>query len=630
MPILSSSPVRDMTSWLIWILVLVALLLPQPGCQASLGMDLWQSAYAPVGWFDSGIRLRWYLVWWRVRGWLNLGIQRAVIFAQLLTCPSLAAMIQVLTRQQVIHYLGALPVLVVLLQKLHVREIINRHCPTHSPLDHGVVALVLVLNRLMAPRPLYKMVNWLATTAICKHLGIPKEKFNDDRLGRTLDVLAEHLPAIWSEIQQQIFLHFKIDLSILFYDLTALIMTGQYADSELVNYGFAHNTPKEDPKVKLGMVASQDGGLPLLFQAWAGNTADKVTVQSNMHNLRTFLQQQGWQASQVLVIGDCANLNSELAFAYQEAQLRYLAGLAKLEKVHRELVLGPDGRDFERLHLAEGYEGVPCEVPFTHKGRTLVQRGLVVRSEPMRQSLRAERRRKVRALLLALHQIRGKIGQKSYRSEKEINRRVATQLKRSPVRDLIDVEVTAVEGQIQVHWRINANALQAAERKDGRFLLVTNDFSLSYPEMLALYRKKDALEKRFEVCKQDLKMRPLHVHSDERIRAMFLINLIALLAYSLLERQAEQHGLCLTAHRIIEQLSTLQVLEIEAWDDSRIWSWPKGTQPEAVLLLTALLTDLSEQPRMALPSGALTRNLLPDGLPREIHDFLPNPTLTSD
>ena len=75
-----------------------------------------------------------------------------------------------------------------------------------------------------------------------------------------LDTLAEHLPAIWTDIQQQTLLRYKIDLSVLFYDLTALIMTGQYADNTLVDYGFAHNTPSDDPKVKLGMVASQDGG----------------------------------------------------------------------------------------------------------------------------------------------------------------------------------------------------------------------------------------------------------------------------------------------------------------------------------------------------------------------------------
>jgi hypothetical protein len=49
----------------------------------------------------------------------------------------------------------------------------------------------------------------------------------------------------------------------------------------------------------------------------------------------------------------------------------------------------------------------------------------------------------------------------------------------------------------------------------------------------------------------------------------FRIRLIALLAYSLLERQVRRQGLCLTAHRILERLSGLQMVKIETWDGSR-------------------------------------------------------------
>jgi len=629
MTILSSSTHRDLAIWLIWLLVVLAMLVPQTIFPKVGLAEIWQSAFDPVPWLGWSFRQKWYTVSWRVRRWIYQWAGWLVLAARLWACRNLAEVIQVLTRQQIVRYLGALPVLVALLERLQVRGIINRHCATRSPVDHGAVALVLVLNRLMAPRPLYKMVDWLASTLIAEHLGIPADKFNDDRLGRTLDVLAAHLPAIWSDLQQQVLLRYKIDLSILFYDLTALVMSGQYPKSELVDYGFAHNTPSDDPKLKLGLVASQDGGLPLLFQPWSGRTADKATVQTNLHHLRAFLHQHGWSASQVLVVGDCANLSSELAFAYQEANLRYLAGLAKLEKVHRQLVLAPQARDFERLPLAEGYSGVPCAVPFTHNGRTLTHRGLVVRSEPMRQALRRERQKHLRDLLVALHHIQGKLGQKRYRSEKEIDQRVTTQWKRSPVGQLVGVRVaTNPEGQVSLHWWIDANALQEAQRGDGRFLLVTNDFSLSYGNMLALYRKKDIAEKRFEVCKQDLKVRPLHVHSDERIQAMLLINLIALLAYSLLERQAEQAGLCLTARRIIEQLSTLQVQAIEAWDGSRAWSFQE-TLPGQGQLLTALLQALDEKPRSPLPSGPLTRNLLPQGLPLQVDHFLTLPHISS-
>ena len=626
MPILSFSTHRDFVSWLIWSLVVISMLLMRGSTLPDVGSggfptDVWQSTFDPVPWFGRRLRLQWCAAWWKIRRWANQWKRWLVLVIRLWSCHNLAQVIQVLTRKQLVRHLSALPILVALLSRLRVREIINHYCPTRSPIDNGTVALVLVLNRLMAPRPLYKVVDWLATTLVAEHLGVSRFKFNDDRLGRTLDALAEQLPAIWADIQQQTLLRYKIDLSVLFYDLTALIMTGNYADSGLVDYGFAHNTPSDDPKVKLGLLASQDGGLPLLFQPWSGRTADKATVQTNMHNLRQFLQQNGWKPSQVLVVGDCANLNSELACAYQAANLRYLAGLGKLEKVHKDLILAPGDQSFKQMPLTDqtdpdGYWGVPCQVPFTFEGHTLLHRGLVVLSGPMQQALRQTRKQDLRKLQIALHQIRCKImvGQKRYRSEKEINCRIATQLKRSTVGSLIKVQLTTThEGKFNLAWYLDGDALLAAGRGDGRYLLVTNDFSLSYPQMLALYRKKDAIEKRFEVCKQDLKVRPLFVHSDERIQAMLLVNMIALLVYSLIERQAEQHGLCLTARQMIERISTLQIQIIEAWDGSWTWSWIETTDGQ-VLLLATILQVLYEKPRVTLSTDLIMCYLLPEGV----------------
>jgi hypothetical protein len=123
-------------------------------------------------------------------------------------------------------------------------------------------------------------------------------------------------------------------------------------------------------------------------------------------------------------------------------------------------------------------------------------------------------------------------------------------------------------------------------------------------------------------------VRPLYVHSDERIQAMLLVNLIALLVYSLLERQAEQHGLSLTTRQIIYKLSTLQVQQIEAWDGSCVWSWHETTDGQ-LMLLTTLLLALDDKPHLPFHSGQLSRNLLPAGLPLQVEDVLSIPKMPS-
>ena len=84
-------------------------------------------------------------------------------------------------------------------------------------MDHGTVALVLVLNRLHAPRPLWRIADWVAQTVLVNMLGVPAAKFNDDRLARTLDALSLHKREIWLAISQQALQRFNIDKRFLFY-----------------------------------------------------------------------------------------------------------------------------------------------------------------------------------------------------------------------------------------------------------------------------------------------------------------------------------------------------------------------------------------------------------------------------
>jgi len=150
---------------------------------------------------------------------------------------TLAQLVDLVTRSQLRRHLGALPVLYALLEVLQVREIINRHCPTAAEVDHGAVAMVLILNRLMAPQPLYQVADWLARTVLVYRLGVPAEKFNDDRLGRTLDAISQHKRDIWQDIVHRAFVQAGIDLTLIFYDLTAFVVHGAYTDSQLADDG---------------------------------------------------------------------------------------------------------------------------------------------------------------------------------------------------------------------------------------------------------------------------------------------------------------------------------------------------------------------------------------------------------
>lgn len=519
-----------------------------------------------------------------------------------------------LTARQLRYQLGALPVLYALLETLEVRRIINRHCPTRAQVDHGTVALVLILNRLMFPLPLYRVADWVGQTMLVAAFGIEAAKFNDDRLERTLDALAPHLEAIWQEVVSVALRKAHIDLSLIFYDLTAFIAHGRYADSRWMDFGFAHNTPRNKRKFKLGLNTLADGNLPGLYRLWSGRTTDQATVQQNMENLARWLQDHHWPLHKTLVVGDRAMLSAEIAITYDRVGLRYLAGLRCIQKEHQALLLAWDDERFAAFPLVPGeapqYWGRGCTVTFEHEGHQVAHKGLVVLAGPLRDQLRQTRRERLQALEAELAQVRDAIGQPRLRTVKAVQRRVNGCLRRSKVGHLLEVSVYETPAaRVHLTWRVKEAALAQAERKDGRYLLVTNDWSLSHQEMFRLYREKDGGEKRFAVCKNDLQVSPIYLHQDQRIAAMILLNMLALLAYSLLERQVRQQGLALTTRQLIRRLENLTLIETHCWDGSCLRRITPAT-PECLELLSlvaealnALMdTVLPEQPApMALP-----------------------------
>jgi len=628
---------RAWTQILIWLLWLVAIMVYlQPVSQAGNSMDgsmpllgvvtheqraawlfPWQNRYRWKKWTLAKYR-RWRAAWRKAKRTAQLA--RLALTGVL----SLAQVVYWLTTYQVRYRLGALPILYALLETLKVRQSINRHCPTQAEVDHGTVALVLILNRLLLPLPLYQVADWVGQTVLVGVLGIPSAKFNDDRLGRTLDALYPHLEAIWLEVVETALLKADIDLSLIFYDLTAFVAHGRYANSELLDFGFAHNTPSNKRKFKLGLNAIADGNLPWLYWMWSGRTADQATVQHNMAQLAAWLKSHGKPAGDSLIVGDRAMLNDELALAYEQHGLRHLTGLRCLRTEHQALLTQWPEEQFLPFPLEDApqpqYWGRGCQVRFSHNGQSTTHKGLVVLAGPIRDQLRHSRNSQLETLSQELALVKSQIGQPRLRTRKAVQRRVNARLRHSKVGRLMSVSVFETEaGHIDLRWQVDTYALWQAEQRDGRYLLVTNDWNLSHRQMLSLYRQKDGVEKQFHVCKSDLNVSPIYLHQDRRIAAMLLINMLALLAYSLLERQLRQQGLHLTTRQLIKRLQHLIVIETHCLDGStlrRLTPLDPDLLPLLNLVALALddllhATGVSSQPLLPASTSTLSTRSLP-------------------
>lgn len=70
-------------------------------------------------------------------------------------------------------HLGASPLLLEVIERLGIEALINQHCPTgRRKVSCGKAALVIVLSRLLNPKALYKIEDWLRESGLETLLGV--------------------------------------------------------------------------------------------------------------------------------------------------------------------------------------------------------------------------------------------------------------------------------------------------------------------------------------------------------------------------------------------------------------------------------------------------------------------------
>ena len=519
----------------------------------------------------------------------------------------LAAATDAALDRELVLQLGALPLLLPLIERLGLRTIVNRHChPTASigeALDHGLVTGVLVLNRLLAPQPLVHVESWVAGTVLPDLWGLDALQCNDDRLARALDALHPHLDAIWQDLLVAALRTFELDLSRLAYDITSVAFCGTYDDAELVRYGYSRDHRPDRKQVELAATVLLEGGIPFDYRVLAGNVADCTTPVANLHRLQTVLAAlppRPPDAGSPLVVSDRAMLTLEAIAAYAASALHYLGPLdpglgqgavrallagipaAELTAPTTALAYRPQRAATDAAFVP--YHGVTRELELPHPEADqppLRVRALVVWSPGKARVDAQVRVAHLTRLETALTDLAGKLGRRPYTTVASVNKRVTTLLSRHPARSFLTVTVDRTEMGLTLTWERQLDALAAAAALDGRYVLGTNAPTLPPDELLALSKQRDVPEKRFALLKGPLAVRPLFLHHQSRILSLLFCTLVALLLFALLEWLARRAGEAASGTALFARFAEAAVLVLAFQDGTPLrrvigvdWRYP--------------------------------------------------------
>ena len=227
-----------------------------------------------------------------------------------------------LDRELILH-LGALPLLLPLLERLGLREVVNRHC---HPREHpGGPRRGAGHRRAGAQPPAGAPAagargDLAGGTALPDLWGLEAPQCNDDRLARTLDALHPTWRPLagpgGGRVQA-----FGLDLSRLAYDLTSVAFCGAYEGRTWCASGTAATTGR--PQAGGAGDHGDPGGRGALdYRVLAGNVADRTTPVDNLRRLQTLLAAlppRAPTATPPLVVSDRAMLTLEALAAYEAA-----------------------------------------------------------------------------------------------------------------------------------------------------------------------------------------------------------------------------------------------------------------------------------------------------------------------
>ena len=328
-----------------------------------------------------------------------------------------------------------------------------------------------------------------------------------------MDLLYEHSASVEERVFFETANLFNLEVDVVFYDTTTATFSIDEEDEDeddeegLRKFG----RPKDGgwaPQVVVALAVTREG-LPVRSWVFPGNTADVTTVKRVKDDLK------GWKLGRALFVGDSGMNSEESRKELAKACGTYLlAARAGSVKEIREEVLSRPGR---YKVVSENLQAKEVVV-----GDGVRRRRYIVCYNPKQ----AERERKHREK--AVEQLEEELGRHQGR---KATAQWAIELKASG-RYGRYLRITK-GGNLEV----DRTAIGAAARFDGRWVVQTNDDTITAEDAAAGYKALLVIERCFRSLKRtQLKMTPMWHWLPRRIEAHVKICVLALL----IERVAER------------------------------------------------------------------------------------------
>ena len=413
----------------------------------------------------------------------------------------------------------------------------------------GTMAAVLTIARFCEPSSeLHIADTWYRRTALDELLGVAPEQVHTDRLYQALDQLLPHKEALEKHLRQRLGELFELKCELLLYDITSTYFEGEMAGCPIAQRGYSRDSRPDRPQVCIGLVVTEEG-FPLGYEVYAGNTNDSTTVRTIVESL----EKKYGSLSRVWVM-DRGMVSEENLQFLRERGGQYIVGtpkamLRQFEQhltdqdwasaqagVEVKLVPGPDGD--ETFLLARSADRRAKELAMHEKFTARLEAGL-------RKMVAAAKAGRLKDEATAGERL-GRLKQQNWRA--------------SHAFDVTIKKLATPRGKqrLEIVWRRNAKFADWSQLADGCYLLRSNLTGVDAATLWRRYIQLTEAEWAFRITKDELQIRPIWHHKEDRVKAHILVCFLAYVLWKTLAGWMRHAGLGDAPRTLIEELAKLK------------------------------------------------------------------------
>jgi transposase len=486
---------------------------------------------------------------------------------------------QVLSPAIEVYPVHHLPIIKAYADQLGLVSLINHYVPTEMEVDAGTVVLALVLDTLSGRSPLYRLEEFFAQqdTALLLGKPVPPQALNDDAVGRVLDRLYDFgTMRLFTACAVRAATRFGLERRYVHFDTTSRSVWGDYPYAETqdlpfqVTYGYSKDK-RPDLKQFILSTLCVDRAVPIWGKLDDGNASDKTLNTTLLSELARLLADYGVRPGAYIYIADSALVTEDNLRA-----LRDTFFITRLPATYSEC-----GRLIEETVARNQWEevGVLAQTPPTkHRPGTFYKvaegsvtlygkpyRAVVVHSSSQDQRRQQHLEREIQASSATLEATAREAVRQEYFCHADAAAAAATLRALPSAYHWVEVEVQerpkygpgrpsstpprvvkALRYALQVTLHERAEVIARKRQEAGCFVLLTNvptvgEMAHRARAVLQAYKEQHGIEQNYGFLKDPLIVNSLFLKKPERIEALGLVLLLALLVWRLVERTLRVH-----------------------------------------------------------------------------------------